>query len=118
MKPITKVSDNVNSTMWAWGTPLYTLDNKDYICPFCSHGETIELHRQSRKSVWGYGCDFKYYLSCIGGCMSYDVLKISGEHFDSDFDKQALDKAMIVFQKMVEFSNNFTDYKKDLNFIL
>lgn len=113
-----RVSDKVNSTMWAWGTPIYTLEHKDYVCPFCSHRQTIELHRQSRKARWIRGYEFKYYLSCLGGCMSYDVLNISKEHWESDLDKQSLDKAVSVFQKMVEFSNNFTDYKKDLNFIL
>lgn len=99
-------------------TGIATLKHVDYLCPFCSHGETIEVHMESSKSTFSYGFDYKYSLSCLGSCMSYRVINIKGTYRSDENDDKAINKSVEVFEKLVSFSKNFTDHHKNIDFIL
>lgn len=99
-------------------TGIATLKHSDYLCPFCSHGETIEVHVESSKSTFSYGFDFKYSLSCLGSCMSYRVMDVRGAYRSDENDDKGINKAVEIFKKLVAFSKNFTDHHKNVDFIL
>lgn len=106
------------SKSWGVNSGVFTLKHDDYLCPFCSHGETIEIHVFAKEADYSRGFDFTYKLSCLGSCMSYDLITFRGTSIDKIDASVVLEKAKNAFSNLITFSKNFTCYKKNIDFIM
>lgn len=89
-----------------------TFKHKDYCCPFCSHGETIQLKviQQYRGNL--QGSYKRAYLECSEGCMAYGLFErtfCKGHDEDEkleNFIKLGLD----AFDKLIQFTKERTEF--------
>lgn len=88
---------------------IKTFKHKDYCCPFCSHGETIQLKVYDHYRGRLQGTYRKAYLECEEGCMSYGV-------FESTFCRGYTEKEVIssIIQEALEAFEKIIKYTKDI----
>jgi hypothetical protein len=91
---------------------LKTFKHKDYCCPFCSHGETIQLKVLDIHKGNIIGMHRRAYLECSENCMAYGIFERSYLHGYTEEEKisSIIEKALDAFEKMIIFSRDRTEF--------
>lgn len=95
--------------------PVKILSHEDYVCPFCSHGETIKFKIYLGEVNASLTRDFYSYLECGERCFRYCLIKekLIRDYEIEDLQEQSLDEALKQFSKLIEYSK-----KNPCNFIM
>ena len=93
-------------------TAIKTFKHKDYCCPFCSHGETIQLKVYDHYRGRLQGTYRKAYLECFEGCMSYGLFEKSFLHGWTDEETIAsiIQEGLEAFEKLIKFTKDRTEF--------
>jgi len=91
---------------------IKTFKHKDYCCPFCSHGETIQFKVYTDYRGRLLGTYIRAYLECSEGCMSYGIFE---KTFCKGYDDREKIPSMIncgleVFKKLILFTKDRTEF--------
>jgi hypothetical protein len=91
---------------------IKTFKHKDYCCPFCSHGETIQLKVYDEYRGRLEGTYRRAYLECSENCMSYGVFErtFCRGYTDKEQISAIIKKALEIFEKMIKFSKDITKF--------
>ena len=108
-----EIIDGNNFNRYNCVKAIKTFKHKDYCCPFCSHGETIQLKVYDEYRGRLQGTYRKAYLECSEGCMSYGV-------FESTFCRGYTEKETIssIIQEALCLGNDAPPSSDDLVEIL
>jgi len=91
---------------------IKTFKHKDYCCPFCSHGETIQLKVFDDYRGRLLGTYRRAYLECSEKCMAYGVFERT--YCKGNTDEETLasitQNALEVFEKMIKFTKDRTEF--------
>ena len=91
---------------------IKTFKHKDYCCPFCSHGETIQLKLYSHYRGRLQGTYLKAYLECAEECMSYTIFEKSFCKGYTEREKisSIISESLKTFEKMIIYSKGITNF--------
>ncbi len=91
---------------------IKTFKHKDYCCPFCSHGETIQLKVYDHYRGRQQGTYRRAYLECHEKCMSYGIFERSYLHGWTDEEKisSIIQEGLEAFEKLIKFTKDRTDF--------
>ena len=91
---------------------IKTFKHKDYCCPFCSHGETIQLKVYDDYRGRLQGTYRRAYLECSERCMSYGLFERSYLHGWTDEEKisSIIQDGLEAFEKLIKFTKDRTEF--------
>jgi len=91
---------------------IKTLRHKDYCCPFCSHGETIQLKIYNEYRGGLQGTYKRAYLECSEGCMAYGIFErtFCRGWTEEEENSSIIKKAIDVFEKLIQFTKDKTEF--------
>lgn len=91
---------------------IKTFKHKDYCCPFCSHGETIQLKVYDNYRGRQQGTYRRAYLECSERCMSYGIFERSYLHGWTDEEKisSIIQEGLEAFEKLIKFTKDRTEF--------
>ena len=91
---------------------IKTFKHKDYCCPFCSHGETIQLKVYDEYRGRLQGTYRRAYLECSEGCMSYGVFESTfcRGYTEKETIPSIIQEALETFEKMIKYSKDITEF--------
>lgn len=89
-----------------------TFKHKDYCCPFCSHGETVQFKVYTHYRGRLQGTYIRAYIECSETCMSYGLFERSFCHGWTEEEKieNIMQKGIEVFKKLILFTKDMTDF--------
>lgn len=89
-----------------------TFRHKDYCCPFCSHGETIQLKIFNEYRGRQQGTYRRAYLECSEGCMSYGIFERTycRGYTDEETFSSIIQNALDAFEKIIKFTKDRTEF--------
>lgn len=91
---------------------IKTFRHKDYCCPFCSHGETIQLKIYSEYRGRHQGSYKRAYLECSEGCMAYGLFERTFVKGWTEEEKLSsiIQRGLEVFERMIRFTKDRTEF--------
>ncbi len=91
---------------------IKTFKHKDYCCPFCSHGETIQLKVFSEYRGRLSGTYLHAYLECAEGCMSYGVFEktFCKGYDDREKISSIINEALESFKKLILYTKDIEKF--------
>lgn len=91
---------------------IRTFKHKDYCCPFCSHGETIQLKVYSEYRGRLMGTYKRAYLECSETCMAYGLFERSFNYGYTEEEKidSIIKIGLGVFSKLITFTKDRTEF--------
>lgn len=86
---------------------IKVLENKEYCCPFCSHGETIHFKCDvALKGSFGTRDKYKWYLECCEDCFK---IQLSTPFYEMK-KEEALEKAVKQFERLIIFTKDINTF--------
>lgn len=107
-----EVAEGNEFNRYSFVKALKTFKHKDYCCPFCSHGETIQLKVFSQYNGNLMGSYKKAYLECSEKCMQYGIFEksfLKGYTEEEKIDS-IIKSALDIFAKIILFTKDRTEF--------